>query len=130
MTAVDGNGWFEPLREAALLARADLGISTGKGPDGRPSFDRHTTVHCGRPLVYPVPADDLPPFLRSRGRAMGRRYHGVLFAFDLDPPPAGVRYTWARFEVTFADRRAIAVQVHADGDALGLLYGAGGAEPS
>jgi hypothetical protein len=78
-------------------------------------------------LLYPVPVGDLPAFLRERGRAIGTRFYGVVFAFDLERT-AGLRYLSARFEVRLSDQRAVAVQIHADGDALGILFGAGGTE--
>jgi hypothetical protein len=102
MTAADVDELFEPLYPSEILAQADLGTFHGRGTQGY-EFVADTTVHCGRPVVYPVAAADLPPFLRSRAAATGYRYHGALFAFDLDPPRAGGRYTRARFEVALAD---------------------------
>jgi hypothetical protein len=81
-------------------------------------------IHCGRPLVYPVNREELPGFLRGRSAATGSHFYGVLFAFDLEQT-GPVRYAAAQFSVCLADQRAVAVQIRADGDALGLLYGTG-----
>ncbi|GIF05193.1 hypothetical protein Asi03nite_27310 [Actinoplanes siamensis] len=78
-------------------------------------------VRCGRPLLYPADARDLPVALRSRAAATGARYLGALFAFDLDPAPAGYRYSAARFTVDLGDCDVPAVLVHAGADQFGLL---------
>lgn len=107
------------LRDDEVLAYGELRTSSGRGvpplPDGRPGG-----VRCGRPLIYPVAVDELPLPLRRSGAA-GRRYAGALFAFDLDPPAPGRRYTAARFHVTLSDAAGRAVQMSGDGDDLGLV---------
>jgi hypothetical protein len=113
-----------------LLAYGDLLPADGRAPDST-SVDRpRIGVRCGRPLIYPVPAADLPTHLRRRAEITGGRYVGALFAFDLDPLPDRQRYTAARFEVTLADRLSLAVQLHGDGGALGLTYDGEGPEPA
>ncbi|GAA4719864.1 hypothetical protein [Phytohabitans rumicis] len=128
MTTTDAAIYLAPLRSSDILAYADLGTPDERGAH-RHGFLRETGVHCGRPLVYPIQPAELPPFLRTRAESTGCRYHGAVFAFDLDALPSGIRYSRARFEVAFGDERALAVQVHADGDALGLLYGGGAPTP-
>ena len=77
------------LRDPYVLARGTL--TTGGDPAGG--------VRCGRPLIYPVPAADLPLPLRRRAAVSGRRYFGALFAVDVDAPPSGRRHTCVRFTV-------------------------------
>lgn len=106
-----------PLLADDVLTVASL-ASTARGPvELTPP-----TVTCGRPLVYPVSPADLPEFLRSRAAAGGRHYWGVLFAFDLDGVPAPQRCTSVTFDVALDDPDAIAIDIHPDGDALGLDY--------
>ena len=78
-------------------------------------------VRCGHPLLYPIAPADLPAPWAARARSTGCRYAGLLLAFDLDPLPAGQRYTAARFDValTTADARAVRLD---DGDSLGVTY--------
>jgi hypothetical protein len=111
-----------PMRGQDVLISVDLVRPDERGGD-TPPLIRESTVSCGRPLAYPIPPAELPPFLRSRAEAMHRRYHGVLFAFDLGELPEGLRYSRVRIEASLSGDDAIAVQLHADGDALGLLYG-------
>ena len=106
-----------------ILAHAGLyRPATGRdtGPEGAV---REAGVRCGRPVIYPVPAGDLPLPLRRRAARLGRRYHGALFAFDLDDPGPDRRYSAARFGVTLDQPDALAVQVYPDGGAFGLIYG-------
>jgi len=111
------------LGASDLLAYRELVAASVRGPEC-PEADRQVSgVRCGRPLIYPVPAADLPTALRRRAEAFGGRYVGALFAFDLDVLPPGRRYTAARFEVALADPRAVAVQLDGDGDTLGVTYG-------
>lgn len=126
MSEFDVAAVLPPIRPEDLLAYADLYQPDERRGDSDPPV-RETGVHCGRPLVYPVPRSELPVFLRERAEATGSRLYGVVFAFDLETT-AGMRYTHARFEVRLTDQRAVAVQIHADGDALGLLFGS--AEPA
>jgi hypothetical protein len=107
------------LADDELLADADLETRPGRDGQADPEL-LDARVHCGLPLVFPVDAADLPPFLRARAGTLGRRYVGLLLAFDLDPPPPGRAYRRVRFTAALDDPRAVAVQVHADGDALGL----------
>jgi hypothetical protein len=48
-----------------------------------------------------------------------------LFAFDLAGLPAGRRCKLARFEVALTGPGGVAVQLHGEGDSLGLAYGSG-----
>lgn len=100
----------------AHRALTPLGGRGGPAPEGTRSG-----VRCGRPLVYPVAATDLPRPLRERATGTGHRYAGALFAFDLDPLDPGHRYTGARFEVTLTDPAARAVRLETGGDAMGLV---------
>ncbi|MGY3516080.1 hypothetical protein ACVMYR_07180 [Micromonospora sp. PTRAS2] len=112
-----------PMRPADVLARAPL--CPGGSRDGVPDVGVDPgAVSLGRPLVFPVPADELPGPLRLRARATEQRYYGVLFAFDLDPLPDGGRHTSVRFEVTLTDEAVRAVRLDADGGALGLTFDA------
>lgn len=111
----------DELDPADLLAYRELSPPEDRGQTGDAAGVPRIGVRCGRPLVYPVPASDVPAPLRRR--APGGGFAGVLFAFDLDALPPRWRYTAARFEVALADERAMAVQVHGDGDAFGLVYG-------
>ena len=117
-----------PMRAADVLAYADLYPPDERRGSSAPLIPE-SGVHCGRPLIYPMPADDLPAFLRERARATGCRFFGVVFAFDLERAE-GRRYSSARFEVRLNDQRTVAVQIHADGDALGILFGSGRTEPA
>jgi hypothetical protein len=110
----------EELTGDAVLAHRELGPAGGRGVP--PAADRSRGgVSCGRPLVYPVPAEELPAALRSRA-GMGRhRYVGAVFAFDLDVLPDRERYTGARFEVALAGPDSRAIALAPDGDELGLV---------
>jgi hypothetical protein len=119
----------EPLTDAEVLAECALEPLDERGAPG-PADGRLSRVRCGRPMVYPVPVEDLPPLLRRRAESADHRYAGVLFAFDLDVLPAGQRYTGARFDVTLTDPGARAVQLAADGDELGLIQEPGSVEPA
>ncbi|GAA4957049.1 hypothetical protein [Actinoplanes utahensis] len=88
------------------------GEGRGEDGDGGPGG-----VRCGHPLIYPVPPEDLPTPLRGR-TAMGHRYVGALFAFDLDPVRGS---TGARFEVALTGPGCRAVRLDADGDSFGLV---------
>ncbi|MEV6344080.1 hypothetical protein [Actinoplanes sp. NPDC051851] len=108
------------LGEDEVLAHRELRPATGRGVP--PSGDTtRTAVRCGRPLIYPVSAAELPPPLRARADRVGTRYAGALFAFDLEPPAAGRRYTGARFEVALTAPASRAVRLAAGGDELGLV---------
>ncbi|MDQ0364940.1 hypothetical protein [Catenuloplanes indicus] len=108
-------GQEESLREDETLADAEL-----TAPDGRGDGGPRPVVRCGRPLLYPVPAGELPVPLRRRARSTGAAYLGALFAFDLGDLPAGHRYAAARLTVDLGDSPVIAVAVHADGGQFGL----------
>ncbi|MEU1684793.1 hypothetical protein [Micromonospora sp. NPDC005707] len=118
----------ELLGDADLLAVGELVPADGRWP-GEDIPAEPIGVRCGRPLLYPVPAGDLPVHLRRRADATGRRYVGALFAFDLDAPLRRQRYTAARFEVTIADPAALAARLDGDGGALGLSWPEGLPEP-
>jgi hypothetical protein len=113
----------EPLSGTDVLAYAGLYRPAGHRDAGPEGPVREAGVRCGRPIIYPVPAEDLPAPLRHRAATSGRRYHGALFAFDLDDPGPDRRYSAARFGVTLGDSRDVAVQVYSDGGAFGLIYG-------
>lgn len=102
------------LAHPAFGPAGERGVPPPADPDGG-------GVRCGRPLVYPVPAEDLPAPLRGRAGLGRHRYAGALFAFDLDVLPAGRRYTGARFEVALAGTESRAVALAPDGDELGLV---------
>jgi hypothetical protein len=112
----------DPLSDPDVLAYAQL-FRPGGPRDSWETPVLEAGVRCGRPLVYPVPTDDLPAPLRHRAAAGGSRYYGALFAFDLDDLGRRRRYEGARFEVTLVDPRTVAVALHGDGGALGLVYG-------
>ena len=118
---------MEELSGSELLAHRAFAPADGKGADG-PADEPSGGVRCGRPLIYPVPVEDLPGPVRRRAEALGGHYVGALFAFDLDPLPTGRRYVAARFDVTMSDPRAVAVRLDTEGGALGMTYGAGAPE--
>ncbi|XVV10733.1 hypothetical protein ACQP2X_38715 [Actinoplanes sp. CA-131856] len=103
----------ELLRTDEALADAQLTDSGWRG-DERLSVG----VRIGRPLLYPVDPGDLPPALPRSATA---RYVGALFAFDLDPAPAGYRYAAARFTVDLGAADVTAVVVHTGAEQLGVL---------
>jgi len=110
------NAAVEPerfLRTDDVLIGAEL---TGTAARGEDQF--RIALNCGRPLLYPITADDLPPALSRRSAA---RYLGALFTFDLDRAPAGYRYAAARFTVDLGACGVPAVLVHSGGDQFGLL---------
>ena len=113
----------EPIDASDVLTHAALLAPENRGdpPEAR---IRETGVVCGRPLPYPIPNSELPTYLRWRAEATGHRYVGVLFLFDLDALDLGRRYRAARFTVRLDDERITAAQVHPDGSALGLVFGA------
>lgn len=78
-------------------------------------------VRCGHPLLYPIPPADLPAPWAARAGTTGCQYAGLVLAFDLDPLPAGQRYTAARFDVTLTGAPARAIRLD-DGDSLGVTY--------
>ncbi|RAO31953.1 hypothetical protein ONO23_03713 [Micromonospora noduli] len=118
-----------PLGDSDLLALGELVSTDGRGPgEERPT--EPVRARCGRPLLYPVPGEDLPAHLRRRSEATGRRYVGALFAFDLDALPRRQRYSAARFEVILTDPAALAVRLDGDGGTLGLSWPAAFAEPT
>lgn len=111
---------IEELGGSDLLAYRELARAGARGdsaPPGPPGG-----VRCGRPLIYPIPAEELSTPLRRRSESFGGSYLGALFAFDLDALPAGQRYTAARFDVALADTHAAAVRLDGDGDTLGVTY--------
>ena len=113
------------ITDDELLAHRDLTSPDERdGWGGDPGRTVHGGVRCGRPLLYPVPPEDLPLPLRRRAREFDGRYVGALFAYDLDELPAGRRYLGARFDVTLDERSARAVHLAVDGDDLGLVSGA------
>ncbi|MFI2712205.1 hypothetical protein ACH495_18980 [Micromonospora sp. NPDC018662] len=118
-----------PLRPADVLARSALWTGRPRDPDDPAPPTGRTSVSFGRPLLFPVPSADLPAPLRLRAEATGRRYVGMVVAFDLDALAGGQRYTGVRFEVTLDDEEAVAVRIDADGGALGLAYGLGPPRP-
>ncbi len=108
----------EELTGDEVLGHHVLAPADGRGgPDGGWSGG----VRCGHPLIYPVPAADLPAPLRARAGAGTHRHVGALFAFDLDPLDPGRRYTAARFTVTLTGAGHRAVRVDSGGDEFGLL---------
>jgi hypothetical protein len=111
----------DELNPSDLLAHRELQPPADRGQTDVGDAGPPAGVRCGRPLLYPVPAADLPAPLRHRP-AEGR-YLGALFAFDLDPLPSRWRYTSARFQVALTDQRGMAVQLHGDGDTFGLIHG-------
>ncbi|MDR7279122.1 hypothetical protein [Catenuloplanes atrovinosus] len=114
---------MEPVALGAEWVIAERVIREPSGRDpGNGAGARLSRVRCGRPLIYPVPVGDLPAHLRRRAAATGTRYAGMLLAFDLEEPPGRSRITMARFSVAMSDSRVVAVDVHADGDALGLFW--------
>ncbi|UQU64300.1 hypothetical protein COUCH_35980 [Couchioplanes caeruleus] len=117
------------ITDEDLLAYRDL---TPPGERGGTAGEGGVTsgVRCGRPLLYPVPAEDLPLPLRRRAQAFDGRYVGALFAYDLDELPPGRRYLSARFDVTLDERSARAVHLAVDGDDLGLVSGPTAMEPA
>ena len=120
------------LVAADVLAYRDL-IPPGDRGDRTVADDESGAgggVRCGRPLLYPVPAADLPLPLRRRAQSFGGQYVGALFAYDLDELPSGRRYFTARFDVTLDDRRSRAVHLTLDGDELGLVRGVTVTEPA
>ncbi|MEU7753082.1 hypothetical protein [Micromonospora sp. NPDC049171] len=124
-----GPGAAVPLGDGDLLALGELVPADGRGQgDDRPI--EPIRVRCGRPLLYPVPGEDLPVHLRRRAEATGRRYVGALFAFDLDTLPRRQRYSAARFEVILTDPAALAVRLDGDGGTLGLSWPEAHAEPT
>lgn len=76
-------------------------------------------VRCGRPLIYDIPAADLPGALRRRAELTGRRYCGAVFAFDLGDLPQR-RYVALHLSVHLSDERVLASQIQVDGSAAGL----------
>ncbi|GAA0447236.1 hypothetical protein Aca07nite_57930 [Actinoplanes capillaceus] len=111
----------EELTGAEILGHHTLGPAGGKGLPGPAGW--RGGVRCGHPLIYPVPAEDLPVTLRGRAALGHHRYAGALFAFDLDALEPGRRYTAARFDVTLADGGSRAVRLDLDGDEFGLVTG-------
>ncbi|MGC5290595.1 hypothetical protein [Micromonospora sp. DT231] len=128
-----GDDWAlpedEPLRASDVLARSLLRPSQNRDPDEPDSSFGPTGVTCGRPLLFPVAGEDLPKPLRLRAEVSGRRYFGLLAAFDLDELADGRRYTSVRFEIAFDTEDAVAVRLDSDGGALGLTYGQGPPRP-
>ncbi|RUL95216.1 MULTISPECIES: hypothetical protein [Micromonospora] len=119
----------ERLQSSDVLARLPLRPEQVRGVDEPdPSFGAGT-VSCGRPLIFPVPVEDLPVELRRRAQASGRHYYGLLVAFDLNEPPDARRYTSVRFEVALDDAEAVAVRLDRDGGTLGLSYAASSPHP-
>ncbi|MEU6020356.1 hypothetical protein [Micromonospora sp. NPDC047134] len=117
------------LRPSEVLARLSLRPDQVRGDDDPDSTFGVGTVSCGRPLIFPVPVEDLPVELRRRAQASGRHYYGLLVAFDLTEPPDARRYTSVRFEVTLDDEESLAVRLDRDGGTLGLSYTAASPSP-
>lgn len=120
----------ERLWPEATLSYLDLLAPDERWGDNHGPTIRESGGHVGRPMVYPLPAGDLPPALRSRAAAGRHRYYGLLLAFDLDDLPHGRRYASADFSVDLDDDRVVAAAVHLDGDALGLVIGDDGFGPA
>jgi hypothetical protein len=116
-----------PLAPADVIAHVDL---HGAAERGQGEQIRYTGVQCGRPLLYPLPVEDLTPVLRARADAYGRRYFGAIFAFDLEELPPRRQYVAASFDVALTNPQCLAVRLHEDADALGLVYSAGGLMPT
>ncbi|MDR7274749.1 hypothetical protein [Catenuloplanes atrovinosus] len=75
---------------------------------------------CGRPLLYPVPAAELPAPLRARVTP-GARFAGAIFPLDLPPVRRGERYAAARLAVDLRHPDPVrALAVHADTGEFGL----------
>ncbi|MGC5031040.1 hypothetical protein [Micromonospora sp. DT229] len=117
------------LRPSEVLARLSLRPDQVRGVDEPDSTFDAGTVSCSRPLIFPVPVEDLPVELRRRAQASGRHYYGLLVAFDLTEPPDARRYTSVRFEVTLDDEESLAVRLDRDGGTLGLSYTAASPQP-
>ena len=113
----------ELLRPDDVLAHTALSTDRPRDPEDPNYLADPATVSIGRPLLFPIPAEELPAPLRRRADVGGRRYYGMIIAFDLDPLGGSRRYTLARFEVALDDEHAAAIRVDADGGALGLNYG-------
>ncbi|BEL06351.1 hypothetical protein Q0Z83_045420 [Actinoplanes sichuanensis] len=111
---------IEDLHADEVLGHRPLIATESRDPDSGPAVPV-AGVRCGHPLVYPIAAGDLPGPWAARAAATGCRYLGMLLAFDLDLPPAGGRYTAARFEVTLTTPGARAVRLD-DGDSLGVTF--------
>ncbi len=120
---------IELLRPSDVLAARDVLSAPGRSAGDHDVQLIGEGVRCGRPVVYPVPGEDLPPALRRRADA-GYRYVGAIFAFDLGDLPAGEHYRAVRFQVELADRRAVALRLDGDGGELGLTFGAEGPAPA
>ncbi|MDP9795543.1 hypothetical protein J2S43_004055 [Catenuloplanes nepalensis] len=74
----------------------------------------------GRPLLYPVPAADLPAPLRARATP-GARFAGAVFPLTLPPVRRGERYAGARLTVDLRHPDPVrALAVHADPGEFGL----------
>jgi hypothetical protein len=109
------------LDEADVLDYGELAVAGERGL-GETGEDRPVgAVRCGRPLIYPVPVACLPAMIQRRAEATGCTYVGALFAFDLELLSGG-RCRAARFEVSLADSRALAVRLNEDGDDLGITF--------
>lgn len=109
------------LDEADVLDYGELAWAGRRGLDDNGADGPAGGIRCGRPLIYPVPVECLPAMIRARADATGCTYAGALFAFDLELPPGG-RCRAARFEVSLADPRALAVRLNDDGDDLGITF--------
>lgn len=120
---------IEPLQSSEILASVDLVARDDPRGNSPGEVIRETTVHCGRPLTYEIPVDDLPPLLRHRMASTGNRCFGLMLAFDLEPL-TGHRYGRARFAVELEDRRASAVRLDTDGGSTGFVYGIGATFPA
>jgi hypothetical protein len=96
-----------------VLAEIRLVPRSGSAGNPRVPSARQLSVQCGRPLVYPASADDLPSLVRQR-RQSGTSHHGMLLSFDLQHLPPGHCYTAVRFAVSLADNRFAAVGLECD----------------
>ena len=84
---------------------------------------------CGRPVLYPVPATDLPAPLRARATP-GARFAGAVFPLTLPPPRRGDRFAAARLSVDLRHPDPVrALAVHADTDEFGLRPDGGATTP-
>ncbi|MFG1607776.1 hypothetical protein [Actinoplanes sp. NPDC049265] len=112
---------IETDAETPLSADEVLAAVTLTAPDVRGDGGLRLGLRHGRPLLYPLPADDLGRPLRSRAAATGHRYVGALFAFDLDEPPHGYHHATVRFSADLTGSGVTAVAVHSGGDQFGLV---------
>ncbi|GAB7051824.1 hypothetical protein [Catenuloplanes indicus] len=86
----------------------------------RPAPPGPARLGGGRPLLYPVPAADLPAPLRARATP-GARFAGAVFPLTLPPVRRGERFAGARLTVDLRHPDPVrALAVHADAGEFGL----------